>query len=70
MKTFHAVFSLFLIATGTVVFLHTIVEPVYFTTTEEQPASPLWKIIEIHAAIALGYFLSRLVCGGTFQGYF
>ena len=54
MKTFHAVFSLFLIITGTVVFLHTIVEPVYFTTTEEQPASPLWKIIEIHAAIALG----------------
>ena len=41
MKTFHAIFSLFLIVTGTVIFLHTIVEPVYFATTEEQPASPL-----------------------------
>ena len=54
MKLFHVVLSLFLIVTGAVVFLHAIIEPVYFTTTEEQPASPLWKIIEIHTAIALG----------------
>ena len=54
MKVFHAVFSFFFIVVGAAVFLHAIVEPVYFTTTEEQPASPLWKIIEINVAIALG----------------
>lgn len=53
MKVFHTALALFLIATGAAVFLHTIVEPIYFTTTEEQPASPLWKIIEIFVAIAL-----------------
>ncbi|MCY4625086.1 MAG: hypothetical protein OXC99_08825, partial [Chloroflexi bacterium] len=42
-----------LIATGAIVAVHTIVEPLYHVTTETEPFSPLWYLLDALMAIAI-----------------
>ena len=45
--------GVFLIVVGVVVALHTIVEPLYHTTSDAQPYAPLWNILDPIMAVAI-----------------
>ena len=61
--------GVFLIVVGVVVALHTIVEPLYHTTSDAQPYAPLWNILDPIMAVAIvltaifGYIRKREVDG-------
>ena len=45
--------SIVLIVVGVVVAVHTVVEPLYYVSTEASPDSPIWSIIDPFQALAV-----------------
>ena len=60
-----------LIIAGAAVAIHTVVEPLYHTTSEAQPYAPLWNILDPIMAVAIvltiifGYIRKRNACNET-----
>ena len=60
-----------LIIAGAAVAIHTVVEPLYHTTSEAQPYAPLWNILDPIMAVAIiltvffGYIRKRDACSET-----
>lgn len=53
MNTLKQICGLFLVLTAVVVAVHTVVEPLYHTSSEGQPYSPLWEILDVLMAVAI-----------------
>ncbi len=62
MDTLKRISGLFLVLMAVAVAVHTVVEPLYHTSSEGQPYSSLWNILNplMALAIALGVILSYL----------
>ena len=63
------IIGVLLIIAAAIVAIHTIVEPLYHTTTDAQPYAPLWNILDPIMAVAIiltiifGYIRKRDACG-------
>lgn len=53
MDTIRRIIGLVLIAIGAVVAIHTIIEPLYHTSSEASPYSPIWAYINPLTALAI-----------------
>ena len=53
MNTLKRICGLFLVAMAVAVAVHTVVEPLYHTSSEGQPYSPLWEILDLLMAVAI-----------------
>ena len=53
MHTFRRIVGVVLIVTAVVVAVHTVIEPLYYTSTEASPYSPHWSKINLLTALAV-----------------
>ena len=53
MNSLKRLIGFLLILIGVVVALHTVIEPVYYTSTEDRPYSPVWDYINPLSAISV-----------------
>ena len=62
MDTLKRICGLFLVLMAVAVAVHTVIEPLYHTSSEGQPYSPLWEILDglMALAIALGLIFGYL----------
>ena len=62
------IIGIFLIVVGVMVAIHTIVEPLYYASSDAQPNAPLWNILDPIMALAViltvifGYIRKRNAC--------
>lgn len=62
MDSLKKVIGVFLILVAAIVAIHTVAEPLYYTSTSEQPNAPIWYYINILSAISvvLGIIISYI----------
>ncbi len=67
MEAFKRVIGVVLIVIAAIVAIHTIIEPVYYTSTEDSPYSPAWNYINPLSAISiiLGLIFGYIRIRGT-----
>ncbi|MCY3764707.1 MAG: hypothetical protein OXH06_04700 [Gemmatimonadetes bacterium] len=71
MESFKRIVGVYLIIVAAVVAIHTVVEPLYYTSTEASPYSPHWSklnalmVLAIVLGVIFGYIRKRGAGGGA-----
>ena len=53
METLNRIMGYFLVLVAVVVAIHTVIEPLYYISTETSPYSPIWLYIDLLMALAI-----------------